>query len=249
MASTRRSASGAASAARASSRTTRRRSPRGWSCSTPSTRSRPSRPTTWRCAGTARPASAGRARRRSTACRKLMCMTRLSELPTWTSRSPCEPMQAFPLDPRPGHRRVLELPRQEGDQAVQAADAGRPRRHLAHAAGGHRARAGVPQVHRVLPVPGRLPRAARPPQARGVHRAALPGAHRGAGDAPARHRGPHRRAEGRRTASATATSPSAARRSAPRTSRSPTTRSSRSRSGWSIGYYDPIGRLFNIGRK
>ena len=35
-------------------------------------------------------------------------------------------------------------------------------------------RAGVPQVHRVLPVPGRVPRAARPPQARRVHRPALP---------------------------------------------------------------------------
>ncbi len=37
----------------------------------------------------------------------------------------------------------------------------------------HRSRAGVPQVHRVLPLPGRLPRAARSRQARGVHRAAL----------------------------------------------------------------------------
>ena len=33
------------------------------------------------------------------------------------------------------------------------------------AAGRRRARAGVPQVHRVLPLPGRLPRAARPPDA------------------------------------------------------------------------------------
>ena len=46
-----------------------RRSPRAWSCSTPSTRSRPSRPTTSPCAGTARPASAARARPRSTASR------------------------------------------------------------------------------------------------------------------------------------------------------------------------------------
>ena len=45
-------------------------------------------------------------------------------------------------------------------------------------------------MHRVLPVPGRLPRAARPPQARGVHRPALPRLRRGARDAPARHRGP-----------------------------------------------------------
>ena len=40
------------------------RSPREWSSSTRSTRSRPSRRTTWRCAGTARPASAARARPR-----------------------------------------------------------------------------------------------------------------------------------------------------------------------------------------
>ena len=40
--------------------------------------------------------------------------------------------------------------------------AARRRRHLPDVPGGRRSRAGVPQVHRVLPVPGRLPRPARP---------------------------------------------------------------------------------------
>ena len=63
-------------------------------------------------------------------------------------------------------RRLVELRGQEADQAVQAAQARRAGRHLAHAAGRHRSRPGIPQVHRVLPVPGRLSRPARPPQAR-----------------------------------------------------------------------------------
>ena len=63
-------ASGAARRARAaSSSITRPRSPKAWSCSTSSTRSRPRRPTTSPAAGTARPASAAPARRRSTASR------------------------------------------------------------------------------------------------------------------------------------------------------------------------------------
>ena len=163
---------------------------------------------------------------------KLMCMTRMNTLPTDAAdHHRADPR--VPVDPRPGHRRVVELRGQEEDQAVQAAPAGRRRRHLAHAAGRHRARAGVPQVHRVLPVPGRLPRAARSPQARRVHRPALLRLHGGAGDAPAGRRGPRRRSQEAATASATATSPSAAPRSAPRTSPSPTTPSSRSRSAWS----------------
>ena len=84
-----------------------------------------------------------------------------------------EPMQHFPARQGSGDRRLLELPGQEEDQEVQAAQAGRPRRHLAHAAGRRRPRAGIPQVHRVFPVPGRVPRAARPSHARRVHRAAF----------------------------------------------------------------------------
>ena len=79
----------------------------------------------------------------------------------------------LPADQGPRHRRVVELPRQEGPEEVQAAPGRRARRHLADAAARHRSRPGIPQVHRVLPVPGRLPRAARSRQARGVHRAAL----------------------------------------------------------------------------
>ena len=98
-----------------------------------------------------------------------------------------------PADQGPGHRRVVELPRQEGPQDVQAAPAGARRRHVADGAERRRSRPGIPQVHRVLPVPGRLPRAARSRQARGVHRAALLRLRRGARDAPARHRRPPRR--------------------------------------------------------
>jgi hypothetical protein len=121
---------------------------------------------------------------------RLMCMTRLDMIPI-DKPVTIEPMRAFPEHPRPGHRRLVEFPRQKEDQAVQAARARRAGRHLAHAAGGHRPRAGIPQVHRVLPLPGRLPRFARPQQARRIHRPALPGLHRRAGNAPARHRGPH----------------------------------------------------------
>ena len=60
----RRSASGEATARAGSSWTTRRACPPAWSCSTPFTRSRPSRRTTSRCAGTARRASAAPARPR-----------------------------------------------------------------------------------------------------------------------------------------------------------------------------------------
>ena len=187
------------------------------------------------CAGTARPASAAPARPRSTACRKLMCMTRLNELPTRRSRSPssrCGPSRRSSdlVTDVSWNFEVKKKIKQFKPRAAR-----RRRRHLAHAAGGHRPRAGVPQVHRVLPVPGRLPRPARPPQARRVHRPALPRLRRGAGDAPARRRGPRRRAASSSTASATATSPSAAPRSAPSTSPSPTTRSFRSRSAWSTG--------------
>src|SRR5690349_18945456 len=41
---------------------------------------------------------------------------------------------------------------------------------MAYAAGRHRPRSGIPEVHRVLPLPGRVSRAARPPQAQRVHR-------------------------------------------------------------------------------
>ena len=86
-------------------------------------------------------------------------------------------------------------------------------------------------MHRMLPLPERLPRDPRPPGEQGeVLRAALLRAAGGAGDAPARHRRPHRVSSARRPASASATSRSAARRSARRISTSRTTPSFRSRS-------------------
>ena len=140
----------------------------------------------------------------------------------------------LPADPRPGHRRVVELPRQEDNQALQAPAARCARRYLAHGAGRRRTGAGVPEVHRVLPVPGRLPRVARASALQRVRRAA-PARLRGrAGDAPARHREAGGRPEARARRRATATSPSAAPRSVPRGLPSPTTPSFRSRSASSI---------------
>ncbi len=165
---------------------------------------------------------------------RLMCMTRLSQLNLHEPVT-VEPMRAFPPIKDLVTDVSWNLPGQEADHEVQAADAGCARRHLADAAARHRSRPGVPEVHRVLPVPGRLPRAARSQQARGVHRPAVLRLRGQPGDEPARHRGSHPGAEGRSTASATATSPSAARRSARSTSTSPTTPSSRSRSASSIG--------------
>ena len=103
---------------------------------------------------------------------RLMCMTRLDTLPLGPADHP-RADAGVSAHQGSGDRRIVELSGQEADQAVQAAAARRPGRHLAHESGRRRSRAGIPQVHRVLPVPGRLPRPARPPQARAVHRPAL----------------------------------------------------------------------------
>ena len=155
---------------------------------------------------------------------KLMCMTRLS-------RSPARPAghhradESFPARQGSDHRCVVEFRGEKADQEIQAASARRRRRHLADGTAGHRSGAGIPEMHRVLSLSGRLPRSARSSQARRVHRAALSRLHGGARDASARYGGSGRGVARRRRASAIATSPSAARRSARRTSRSPTTRS------------------------
>ena len=201
-------------AATAGSRTTRPKCPKGWWCSTPCTRSRRSRPTTSPSAGTAKRGNAARVPPKSTATRGLMCMTRLNQLDLSKPVS-VEPMRAFPLDQGSGHRRVVEFPGEEEHQALQAEAARRGRRHLADDAGRRRARAGVPEVHRVFSVPGRLPRAARASDVRRVRRAAASRLRGRAGDASARHREPRPRSEARRTASATATSRNAAPRSVP----------------------------------
>ena len=54
---------------------------------------------------------------------------------------------------RPGHQRRLELSRQNEDQEVHAPKARRPGRNLALLAVRYRPRAGISQVHRVLPMP------------------------------------------------------------------------------------------------
>ena len=118
---------------------------------------------------------------------KLMCMTRLNELPLEQPVT-VEPMRAFPLIKDLVTDVSWNFEVKKTIKQFKPRPARRRRRHLAHAAGRHRARAGVPQVHRVLPLPGRVPRAARPPQARRVHRPALPHLRRRPGDAPARHR-------------------------------------------------------------
>ena len=74
-----------------------------------------------------------------------------------------EPMKAFPII-RDLVTDAAELRGQEDHQEIPAAQARRRRRHLAHATGRHRARAGIPQVHRVLHLPGRLPRVAQSQQ-------------------------------------------------------------------------------------
>ena len=159
---------------------------------------------------------------------RLTCKTRLSDFEPGEDdhgRADAD----VPADPRPRHRRLLELRGQQVDPAVHAAR-GRPAVGLALAAAGHRARPGVPEVHRVLPVPGRLPRPAQPRDRAAVHGAALPRPDRRPRDAPDRPGRPARATSRTSAGSATATSRSAAPRSARSTSRSPTTRSSRSRS-------------------
>ena len=104
---------------------------------------------------------------------RLMCMTRLNTLDL-DEPVTVEPMRAFPLiqdlvtDVSWNYRVKKRI------KPFKPRHARRAGRHLADAAGRRRPRAGVPQVHRVLPVPGRLPRAARSRHARGVHRPALP---------------------------------------------------------------------------
>ena len=80
---------------RAQDATRSRRTPAWW-CSTPSTRSRPSRSRRSPCAGTARPADAARAAPRSTASRSLMCMTRMTQFPEGEPIT-VTPMRSFPI--------------------------------------------------------------------------------------------------------------------------------------------------------
>ena len=169
---------------------------------------------------------------------RLTCKTRLSDFDLEETIT-VEPMRAFPLIRDLVTDVSWNYEVNKTDPAVHAAGR-RPAGGLALAAAGHRAGPGIPQVHRVLPVPGRLPRAAQPRDREAVHGTALPRPGGGPRAPPDRRRrtgaGTSRTAAG----SATATSRSAAPRSARSTSRSPTTRSSRSRSASPTRYYDPL---------
>jgi hypothetical protein len=145
-----------------------------------------------------------------------------------------------PADPdvpdREGSRdgRELELRAEEAHQAAPAQTA-RGRRYVPHAAGGRRSLAGVPEVHRVLPLPGRLASVLRNRDRKdgfvGPRLHDPPGAAR---DEPARHRGPHPRdQEGVRLRSLQHHALLHGR--VPRAHQITDNGSSRSRSGWSIG--------------
>ncbi len=121
---------------------------------------------------------------------KLMCMTRLSELPLEKPVT-IEPMKAFPLIKDLVTDVSWNFRGEEKNQAVQAATARCAGRHMAHAAGGHRSCAGIPEMHRMFSVPGCLPRSARPPDARQIYRAALSNSCRRSGDASTRYGGSH----------------------------------------------------------
>ena len=153
---------------------------------------------------------------------RLMCKTRLDHLPGGRADHG-RAAEGVPGDPRPRHRRLLELRGQQADPAVHA----EARRGVVDRAGGRRPGRRVPQVHRVLPLPGRVPHPARSPAPVQLLRAALPGPDREPRDASARHARPDSSSFRTRAASGSATSRSAAPRSAPRASTSPTTRSSR----------------------
>ena len=103
---------------------------------------------------------------------RLMCMTRLNHAAARPAGHGGAD-EGFPAHQGSGDRRFVELRSKENDREVQAAQAGCSGRNLAHAPGGRRSRPGISQVHRMLSVPGCLPRAARPSHARPVHRAAF----------------------------------------------------------------------------
>ncbi len=78
---------------------------------------------------------------------KLMCMARLSDLPLDRPVT-IEPMKAFPV--------LKDL--------IAAARC--TRWHMADAASRHRSGSGIPEMHRMFSLPGCLPRASRPSDAR-----------------------------------------------------------------------------------
>ena len=101
---------------------------------------------------------------------RLTCKTRLSDF------EPDEPVTVEPMLLLHVQDLVTDVSWNyevnKTDRAVQPAR--RRAGGVALAAAGHRARAGIPQVHRVLPMPGRLPRAPQPRDATALHGASLP---------------------------------------------------------------------------
>ena len=81
------------------------------------------------------------------------------------------PAAHLPGDPRPGHRRVGQLRLGAGGAVLRPAGRVEARR-VPDGPGRRRPQPGVPQVHRVLAVPGRLPRDPRP---RGATSRPMPG--------------------------------------------------------------------------
>ena len=126
---------------------------------------------------------------------RLMCMTRMNTFEPGETIT-VSPIKTFPLirdlatDVSFNYEKAKQIPAFKPGPK----EAGR---HAADAAGGRRAEPGVPQVHRVLPLPERLPRHPRSPgEQAGLRGAALPHADRRARDAPARHQRPPRAGPG-----------------------------------------------------
>ena len=89
---------------------------------------------------------------------KLMCMTRLDTLPEGPVT--VNPMKTFPVIKDLVTDVSYNYEKARAGAGLHAGPA--PRGRPPDDAGGRAARAGVPQVHRVLHVPERLPRGARP---------------------------------------------------------------------------------------
>ena len=131
-----------------------------WSSSTSCIASRPPRPpdlaVRWNC----KAGKCGSCSAEINGMPRLMCMTRMN---TFAPGEPITvaPMQTFPVikdlvtDVSFNYEMAKTIP-----AFKPQAEGGR--RHAPDVPGGRRPRAGVPQVHRVLPVPGRLPRDPRP---------------------------------------------------------------------------------------
>ena len=174
---------------------------------------------------------------------KLMCMTRCSDIPL-DEPVTIEPMKAFPLvkdlvtdvswNFRVKERIKPFKPRQPD------ADDGTWR----HGAGRYRPRTGVSQVHRVFPVPGRLPRAARAPDARGLYRTAILRVWGVAGNAPAGRRKSSRRSQGQRRDRLLQHHQMLHQGLSGKRSPSPTTPSFPSRSAWSTSSTIPCSGSF-----